>query len=241
MMSIKIHGGWLVSLGVVLFAGLWSEVSAEETNTVSREGVRILIGRLGDSSFAERNVSQQRLVQGAKDDPHVILDECVSVYANTADPEIKFRLRGIMSEIVENQILHKPQGYLGIRIMPMSTAGKNGAPLNAIQVVNALEKSAAARAGMKDGDAILKVDDLDINMNPSVQAFVWHVRSRKPRDIAKLEIRRGDEFLSLDVELDELPDDLKGELVANESARKAQFEEWLKERLDEEKRKRGQE
>jgi hypothetical protein len=143
-----------------------------------------------------------------------MLDECVEVYAGATDPEIKFRLHEIMADIVQNQILHKPQGYLGIQIAPMRTTGKNGDPLNAIQV-----------------------DNLDININPSLQTFVWHVRSRKPHDIARLEIKRGDQFLGVDVELGDLPDDLKGELVSNEAVRKAQFEEWLKERIDEEKRK----
>lgn len=216
-----------------------SAVTSEDTNTVSRQDVQRLINGLGDKQFNVRNTAQTRITRMSDADPHAVLDECVRIYASTADPEIRFRLHEIMADIVVNRILHKPQGYLGIRIQLAQTSGPKGEPSYAIQAVNVLSASAAEQAGMKDGDMILKVDDLELNKNPSVQAFVWHVRSRKPADSAKLAVKRGNEFLDMEVKLGELPPDLRDSPADTDSARKEQFEEWLKERLDEEGRKAG--
>ena len=117
------------------------------------------------------------------------------------------------------------------------TTGPKGEPLSAIKAVRVEPTSPADKSGIQDGDLILAIDNLDINKNPSAQEFFQHVRGRNAGETAKLSIKRDDQFINLEVKLGDVPPNQSLDPEQVEANRKRQFEEWLTERLEEERRK----
>lgn len=63
--------------------------------------------------------------------------------------------------------------------------------------------SGAAKAGLRPGDIILKIDDSEI---PNSQSAIDLVKTRKAGDVIKMTVRRGDQEMDFNVELMKLSD-----------------------------------
>lgn len=86
-----------------------------------------------------------------------------------------------------------PQAYVG-------AAGVDGAP--GCRLTSIDRNSPAARAGLKVGDLVLKVDNREITASAS---FLRWVAEATPGETLNLEIQRGDQLLTLNVKLESLP------------------------------------
>jgi len=86
--------------------------------------------------------------------------------------------------------------YLGIMVM-MPPSGERG-----ILVREATPDSPAAKAGLRAGDHIVKVDDRDVS---SVEQFLQTVASHKPNDKMTLHIMRGGQERTMTATLGERP------------------------------------
>jgi len=217
-------------------AGVSSPALAGKTNSLPPE-VQRLIGDLGHSKSAVRTSAQQKLLALSSNSSDVVVNECIKAYAASPDPEITIRLREILYDIFLHGGLRKAPGFLGLYPGVAQTADAKGNQVSAVQVTRLLPSSPADQGGLKDGDLILVIDDLDISQNPSTPVFVQHVRGRNAGEMAKLSIKRGDAFMELNIKLGELPADLQADPETVEANLKQEFEEWLKERLDEDRLK----
>jgi C-terminal processing protease CtpA/Prc len=224
----------LLSAGL---AGLSSLALAAETNTVPRQEVQRLIGEMGHAKSARRDSAQQKLTALSADAPQVILDEGINVYASSSDPEVRTRLREVLSDITLHHGLLPSPGYLGIHMLSAQTTGPKGEPRSAIQAMKVDPASPAEKGGIRDGDLILVMDDLDTSKIPSTQEFFWYVRNQKAGETAKLTLKRNNQFTDVEVKLGEVPPEYAGGQETVEANRKKQFDEWLKKRLEEERQK----
>lgn len=86
-----------------------------------------------------------------------------------------------------------PRAYVG-------AAGVDGAP--GCRLTSIDKDSPAARAGLKVGDVVLKVDDREIKVSAS---FLRWVADATPGETLNLEVKRGDQLLALDVKVESRP------------------------------------
>jgi predicted metalloprotease with PDZ domain len=199
--------------------------------------VRRLIGDLSAAKFAVRKAAQQQLLALSADAPQLVADESVKAYAaSAADPEVRMRLREILTVVVTERLLPKSPGYLGVNIDMAQTTGPKGEAVAAVLVTGVVGLSPADQGGLKQGDLLLAVDDFDIGKHPNLEAFIQHVRGRKPGEAMKVTLRRGAEFLNLEVKVGELPPaEYAGDPEKVKADRQALFEQWLRERVEKER------
>jgi S1-C subfamily serine protease len=87
-------------------------------------------------------------------------------------------------------------GYIGVQIA-------NSEDGTGVRIVEVLPDSPAAKAGLKNGDIILKVGDVKPE---NIQGLVDLVRRLKPGDAEVFKVRRGTEEMSFDVIIGKRPD-----------------------------------
>ena len=95
-----------------------------------------------------------------------------------------------LDEEVQEPAREEGRGYLGISI------GSDDEP--GVRVDEVRPGTAAARAGLCDGDRVLSMDGTAVG---DLEQFVEMVRERAPGDRVELEVRRGDETLRMTAEL----------------------------------------
>ena len=88
----------------------------------------------------------------------------------------------------------KPQAYVGAK----GADDTDGCRLTAVD-----EGSPAAKAGLKAGDLVVKVDGREVLLYAS---FLRWIAEAEPGEILNLEVKRGDKLLSLEVKLEAPPD-----------------------------------
>jgi S1-C subfamily serine protease len=83
-------------------------------------------------------------------------------------------------------------GALGVR------AADSASPRGAA-VTEVLPDTAASRAGVQPGDILVRIDDTRV---PDTATLVAEVAGRRPDEVVRLELRRGDDTVTLRVKLD---------------------------------------
>ena len=74
-----------------------------------------LFSDLGNESYEIRQKTQNLIIDQGKKNRDLILDESFKFYVKSKDPEVKYRLRSTMLEIIGSNL--KPEGFIGIRMV----------------------------------------------------------------------------------------------------------------------------
>ena len=105
----------------------------------------------------------------------------------------------VANEIIAGEpVLH---AYIGLSAQSVTPQNASRAGLSVTQgayVASVTDGGPAAKAGIKEGDVIVKIDDQDI---VSADGLILAVRSYEPGDTVKVTVVRGDEEKTFDVEL----------------------------------------
>jgi serine protease Do len=100
---------------------------------------------------------------------------------------------------------HVPRPWLGIlgqRVTPQLELHYGLPTSKGTLVVNLVEGAPADRIGLRQGDIIVAVDGTEVEEPNDVERLL---NKHRPKEKAKLKIRRGKKTLELDVKLEELP------------------------------------
>ncbi len=108
-------------------------------------------------------------------------------------------LKVVLDLFGEGEVAERPKGsgYLGITVEDTTKEG-------GLQVTLVTPGSPAEDAGIREGDAILKLDGQAVSRR---QDFVTRLWRKRPQDKIRLLVRRGDAEVELEVQLGKHPDD----------------------------------
>lgn len=105
----------------------------------------------------------------------------------------------VIQDLLEFGVVQR--GYLGVTIRGVdgSLANEKGLSVNSgVYIDSVLAESAAAEAGIKVGDVILEIDDIQVNTAPELQEIVARHR---PGDKLDIKLSRGNKELNVKAEL----------------------------------------
>jgi C-terminal processing protease CtpA/Prc len=183
-----------------------------------------LFAQLGSDSFPIRQVAQQKLQEAASQNRELILEESLNQYFQSNDPEVRYRLRSAMFGIVGSTL--RKEGFIGIRMMdaPIQFLNNkaNPQPARAVQILSVLPGTAASKAGLRQGDKIIRLDGKAFDNNaPAYFELSKYIRAKSSGDTVKLSIKRGIQEIELGLELGARPEGI------DEDRRARAFSEWM--------------
>ena len=186
------------------------------------------LAQLGSDDFGTRQKAQKKLVQFATADRETVLGKSLDTYLESADPEVRYRLRAAMLSIIAGGM--RPEGFIGIRMMDAPMRILNGGNIEqerAVQVLTVLPETAAEKAGLRPGDRIVKLDGKPFGEKlPAYIELSEYVRSKTDGENLKIAIKRGVQSLEFDLELGARPEGI------DDGRKERLFSDWMESQLD---------
>lgn len=199
---------------------------------------------LSSDQFEDRELGQSRLMDLSLKEGSRMLPSLVELYKTSGRPELKARISGVMKDLVISERFGKGPGYVGIR-MSDDKVPFDGRVLSSVQVMEVVAKSPADLAGLLVGDHVVRIDQLDFDKDrmakvaPSL-AFSNYVKTKRPGELAEVEVVRGGKRVVLNATLALMPKEileqqrLMGFLreEAGEAEKALFYENWLKSQIE---------
>ena len=210
--------------GLLLFAAQLSANPEKASPIQPKEEFSTLFAQLGSDSFPIRQVAQQKLQEAASQNRDLILEQSLSRYFQSNDPEVRYRLRSTMFGIVGSSL--RKEGFIGIRMMDAPVQflnnGGNAQPERAVQILSVLPDTAASKAGLRQGDKIIRLDGKAFDNNaPAYFELSRYIRSKSSGENVKLALKRGFQEIELNLVLGARPEGI------DEDRRALAFSEWM--------------
>jgi hypothetical protein len=216
-----------------------------------------LVEKLSSDDFEVREKAYAGLHKWSEENIKASPELLYKAWKGNDDPEAQTRCYNLMRQMVTQKEFGKGKGFLGIRMTGVILPAKPGGPagLQAVRVENILDDTPAEKVGLRMGDLIVRVDELDLqrakpaNLGAeekpgrlrlgmgmgrglemhSVSVFSEHIKSKQPGEKVVLHCLRGNQRLEIEVRLMKLApaNDPKHEQI--EAASEMFFRQWLEE------------
>lgn len=177
--------------------------SAPGGNTIrpdELQRIHLLVQGLGDPDWPVRDRSAKALSAYGPE----IVPLLAYSFANTNDYHVRLAIRSVVYRIFTRSRLGEQGAFLGVSqqfILNLKLIqGRAG-----ILVVQVLPDTAAAAAGLLDGDIILAIDGRPVNMKDQTARFAQRIRRHTPGTQVLLEIFRQQETIQVPVRLGSRP------------------------------------
>jgi len=193
--------GWFYLVGIVA-CGLLRLEGVEPAEKVKK---------LASGEFAEREKASEELKEWVLKNKNASPDVIYKIWNTQKNPEAKARCLEVLKQAVIRQKFGKGQGFVGIVLGRVKTAGKGGLVQPGVLVVSVSANTPAQKEGLQQGDIILGVDALHFSKLPkrvknrlpvSVdEVFREYIKSKTPGDVIVLQLKRGGAFLTKKLKL----------------------------------------
>lgn len=209
--------------------------------------------KLSSDDFEERETAYKAIHEWADQNLTAAPELLYKAWRANEDPEVQSRCYNLMRQMVTQRKFGKGKGFLGIRMTGVILPAKPGGPagLQAVRVENILDDTPAQKVGLRMGDLIVRVDELDLQQAKpanlraeekpwepgrglglemhSVSRFSDYIKSKQPGEKVVLHCLRGNQRLEIEVCLMKLApaNDPKHEQI--EAASEMFFRQWLEE------------
>ena len=208
-----------------------------------------LVEKLSSDDFEVREKAYAGLSKWSEENIKASPKLLYKAWKGNDDPELQTRCYNLMREMVVQKEFGKGKGFLGIRMTGVILPAKPGGPagLQAVRVENILDDTPAQKVGLRMGDLIVRVDELDLQQaNPanlgaeakpgmrilemhSVERFSEYIKSKQPGEKVILHCLRGDKRLEIEVCLMKLAPTNDPNYEQLEAASEMFFRQWLEE------------
>ena len=219
----------------LIFCAMWSTALCADV------APKALLKALESEDFAVRESAQSDLLLWARKNPKGSVSELLrlSSEAGSPSPEVRERCMQVLRQLAADDFAKEGDGYLGVRMEDrlMRIPGES-AERWAVVVLEVVADSAAAKCGLKIGDAIVELDGQVWNQQASM-LFSEQIRKRKPGTRVRLRIVRDGVLQSIRGELARRPaeadlfmpgtDPEEGKAL-EQKARDTHFQRWLSEK-----------
>ena len=227
----------------VIFGGAASAIMGEELPKGALEN-------LSSDNFELRTSAYADLEKWSKENVKTSPELLHKVWSESEDPEFKTRCYELMTQAALVRKFGKGQGFVGILMdsmlrVPMLKMGvKPKVPAKrGIRIAEVIAKTPGQKAGLKAGDIIVGVDDLDFNKLPknkqkvdSRTLFQVYVGAKHAEDVITLYLTRDGKKIDKKVTLMKLPASLAANSLGGRRAadkkraeQDAFLEKWLSE------------
>ena len=213
---------------------LWV-VMAVAAEQAAKTDILRAITNLGHERYAMREEASERLVKLAENNHKAVLAECIQVYQQTKDFEVKERLKDVVAVMVNRYLYHAPRGYLGVKMQGVDVQGAGRLviqdrvmPSGSVWVSEVMEETPAQKSGLQPNDFIIEVDGKPWKSGSS--EFSEYVQSKHPGDRLKLSVLRDKSTNTVEAVLGNLSKEELERLFPKEHSQEF-FEAWLKECL----------
>ncbi len=206
--------GSLVSLLVVVLA-LASTVAGVQAAELPKG----LVEKLSADVYREREQAHADLSRWAEKNSGTSPEILLKAWRASKQPEAKGRLFLLMKESVLRRKFGRGKGFVGIAMEGVLLRGeKGGKPQLAVKITMVLADTPAAKVGLKVGDVILGVDDLDLRKGAprpqqarharvlAVRKCIDRIQSKQPGDVVTLHLMRKGKKLDVKITLVKRPD-----------------------------------
>lgn len=196
---------------------------------------------LDSEDFKARETAQSEVLSWAKKNPKAAVAELLrlSSDAGSPSPEVRERCMQVLRQLAADDFAKEGDGYLGVRMRDLMVQMPGNKPdCWAVMVIEVVADSAAAKCGLKAGDAIVELDGQTWQQEAS-KSFSEQIRKRKPGSRVVLKVLRDGALEDLRVELGRRPADAdqlmpgmdpEGQKALEHKAKDAHFERWLLEK-----------
>lgn len=199
--------------------------------SVSADPVSSAIAQLAAPKFADRRAAVAALVKLAEADPKALLQSCAQAYRQANDPEVRWRLREAMEQVVEQHLFRAPRGFLGVQINNVFVGGGGRLVINGLDVPpggvwisSVVDGSGAAKAGLQANDVIVAVNGRHWPGEGSA-GFIQHIQSHAPGTKLNLTVLRANQTNEFAATLADLPEAQRENLYSDQRAREF-FANW---------------
>jgi len=192
-----VNGLWrCVCLAGLVWLGGLSVLTAAKGDA---EGMPVgVVEKLASDQFETRDRAYGELSQWAKSHLKTSPELLYRTWKSSGQPEVQTRCYALMKESVMSREFGRGKGFVGI-LMDVKPAGPGGVKQQrGILIVQVLPKTPGQKSGLKAGDLILGIDQLDFNKLPENQQkfdvrtlFQEYVKSKHPDDVITLHLMRG--------------------------------------------------
>ncbi|MEM0898088.1 MAG: PDZ domain-containing protein [Verrucomicrobiota bacterium] len=192
---------------LILFLALLDATAAnqEKPPRPTDAQIDVLVENLQSDSYADRENSHQTLRNLGFHYPEDVLETLAESWFSAEDEESSYRLYSCLFGIKHDIFYKEPIGFVGISMLATQIPIANQRR-DCILIREVVPGTAAERANLQINDRILSVDGLKFDGLPNRTTFFSdYVRSKQPGEKIELELHRGTEILTIDLELGERP------------------------------------
>lgn len=209
------------------------EVAEVNIEAISPKPVGALFDQLAGETARERIEAEQSLIEQLADNKkrNRIRDRAVELYKSSDDPEVWLRVRAILKDYVKEYSDFGPRrGYLGVLHGLTEYPDEKGVIRRAVRVERVEPNTPAAKAELRSGDLILKIDKIDLDTPHADLSFFRYIFLQTGGKSVKLKILRDWEVIEIDAVLAIRPVALFGRQRREQKSPDELLRGWLKER-----------
>ena len=170
-----------------------ASASATQSAAVSVQEFDRLVSELNDPRFAVREAATRRLCRVDAS----FLPRLVERYRAAVGEEAKHRLRYVTETIFYQQELTGRSGFIGIRLSQQTVADvidpTDGRKCHGIYLIDVIRDMPAARAGVRNGDIVFRLNDQPLPKEPSSQGFISMIERTPPGTAVRLRVLRAEQ------------------------------------------------
>jgi C-terminal processing protease CtpA/Prc len=155
---------------------------AAESNGL--KGYTTLIEQLGSKNWEERESSQKSLTKQLLKVSVIELKPLAAILKTEKDPEIYYRLKKVLEDYYYKKVYNpnKKHGFIGLQLAQGGTLKIKGKEYTPIDIIKPQAGFPGEKAGIKEGDQILQVNDCKCSTDFSLRDFILYVADLSPGD-----------------------------------------------------------